>query len=527
MDQPDAHNFRLERTVLAHSHRLLLVEVVLLGASRRWRKAHFAQAANIWRWDALVNSLGLPETSNRFELPSEGRIEKWERHKGDYSAHTERVNSFVLHEIEAARTPLLRTLETQDMELTLTARERTTQGRDESRAFTTLFNEVSPETPSIGIKDMVQVAGHSLTLGTRAYESQKCKEDAPVISSLKDAGIGIAGMLNQHALAYGATGISSQMGSAVNALDPDAMPGGSSSGSGVAVANRFVDYALGTDTGGSVRIPASLNGVVGFKPTFGRLPMDGVAPLAPSLDHLGLMARNVKDTAAVFTAIDPSSHSCHGLRVAPGEEITLGLPRAYFLEELDQETRTSFEQLLRIMGRQENIRFVDIELSGAEIVASTQLAIMAREALETNLQLLRTRGDLLPEDVRLRLELGRWISDHTYQQAKSIQEFWKQSVEAAFGSCHAILLPAVPIKAPRLNDTTAQLTTIEVTVQNALTRLTAPFNLSGHPAVTLPFREPNRRIPLGIQLVGPFSCDLELLAIASAIEGFVATTGAE
>ena len=463
----------------------------------------------------------LAELAIQRALDSEGRIDLWELHRNEYQHHFDRLLAFGFPELAGRRAPMISELEFSLADTPLVAGPRNLRGREASLAFTSYFEEVPEGRPSAGIKDMIHVAGHSNTCATQAFEATRAENDAPIVSDLRAAGVGIAGMLNQHALAYGATGLSSEMGHAVNALDPEVIPGGSSSGSAVAVAAGLVDFAIGTDTGGSVRIPASLNGVVGFKPTYGRVPVDGIVPLAPSLDHVGLLARTVRDAAAVFSIIDPESSVGRGRQLSDEREIVIGLPRSYFLEELDDSTRESFNRLIQLLESVPQVRLVDIRLQGADLVAAGQLAVLAAQAMNVHLDLLRGRAELLPDDVRLRLELGMLVPSEAYEQALRFQKYWRRSVEVAFSSCHLLLTPTVPVNAPRVDSRTVRLSTVDVPMQAAVTRLTSPFNLSGHPAITLPFPETDRRIPMGVQMVAPWGADTKFLAVARVVESML------
>lgn len=399
-------------------------------------------------------------------------------------------------------------------------------GADESRAFTEVFSAVPGQQPAIGIKDMFAVERRSVGVGTRAYKSEPATADAAVVTRLRAAGVGIAGMLNMHALAYGATGLSSEIGPTVNAIDSSVMPGGSSSGSGAAVAGGYVDYALGTDTGGSVRIPAALNGVVGFKPTFDRVSCDGVVPLSETLDHVGALARTVSDLAAIFSVIDPDSTTGQGMSLVGTDTIIVGLPSHFFLDELDALTRTGFSKVVETLQADGRYQIVEVDLPGAELASAAHLSVLATEALRTNLEILRSHGDELPEDVRLRLELGSLVTADDYQHGLEFQRRWKASVEGSFASCHILLTPTLAAIAPSITNQPVRLSSGDFLPQAALTRMTAPFNLSHHPAVTIPFSVLGSAVPMGVQLVGPLNSDPELVGIAETVENILAGTPA-
>ena len=324
-----------------------------------------------------------------------------------------------------------------------------------------------------------------------------------------------------HSLAYGATGLSSDPHPVLNALDTSRIPGGSSSGSGVAVASGIVDFSVGTDTGGSVRIPAAANGVFGFKPTWGRIPTEGVVPLAPTLDHVGPIARSVTGVTQLFTTMDPETDPFSGLEICPGAELTVGVPHDYFLDELDEVVRASFEQFVASLSNHPGLRVVPVSLPGSSLTPAAQLGIMAPEALTSHLGLLQTRPDQLPPDVRLRLELGLLVTDQSYRRAMEFRNHWQNEVESAMKHVDVLLTPTLPCLPPRIDSTTVRLTSIETPIQKAVTRLTAPFNLSGHPAISIPFRMTPESFPIGLQLIGPLGHDLRLLAVADHIERII------
>lgn len=454
-------------------------------------------------------------------ISSEGRLDLWE-------ARRQGIAGKVAESKEAGMPPslpkspaLLGEVAFRDASRTVAARAGGSVSDDPLRAFTAVFDVEPAGTATVGLKDMIEVAGHANTAGLNQPPGGPADRDASVVARLREAGLGIRGMLDMDSLAYGVTGLTSQVGPAVNALDAEVVAGGSSSGSAVAVAAGLVDCTLGTDAGGSNRIPAALNGVVGFKPTYGRIPNDGVRPLAPSLDHLGPLARTVGEVAALFSVMDPDTPAGHALEVAETDEIVIGLPTSYFFDELDETTRSEMDRLMATLRSHERVRLVDVELPGVEGSASSANFIMAREALQANADLLRRAPETIPEAVRLRLELGVLIPDAVYEESLEFQGRWQSSVDAAFAECHVLLTPTIAAHAPRIGQRTVDLTSVTIPVAAALTRLVSPFNLSGHPALSIPFVSEKSLIPVGVQLVGPRDLDAEFLAVAEAIEEMI------
>lgn len=415
---------------------------------------------------------------------------------------------------------LLSEVETSPVSRTIRKAAHLQSADAQLNAFTKVFASTDDAggAVSVGVKDLIAVSGHATTAGTRAFTAPPATADSAAVARLRSAGLHVAGMLNLHALAYGALGTSSDWGAAVNALDPSVMPGGSSSGSGVAVGARLVDCALGTDTGGSIRIPAALNGVVGLKPTCDRVALSGTYPLAPSLDHVGPLARTVADTAALFSVLDPHSEPWTGVALRQDGPIVLGVLADEYADDLDKTSQRGFAQLLERLERHSTVRVVEIRLNALEQAAAAHLAVMSTEALRTNAGILRGSARKLPEDVRLRLELGLAVTPDEYSRGLRFQQWWRARVESAFTQCHALITPTLAVAAPRLGQSVVQLRSEEVPIQRALTRLTTPFNLSGHPAVSQPSDVLGAPQSFGVQLVGPMGLDRELLALAELLE---------
>lgn len=465
-------------------------------------------------------SCDLAAAAEAERISSDGRLELWEDHRAEVTARIEALQQAEMPPIRS-NPPMVSDMAFDDVAKPVTAQERRPAGSSDKRTFTAFLEEVPSHTPAAGLKDMIAVAGHAVTAGLDSYPSRPAPRDAPVVAALRKAGIGIQGMLDMDALAYGPTGMSSQTGPAINALDPTVLPGGSSSGSAVAVAAGLLDCSLGTDAGGSNRIPAALNGVVGVKPTYGRIPMAGVLPLAPSLDHVGPMARSVNAAAAVFSVIDPKTVSGRGLAIRGDQPIVMGIPSGYFFDELDAATRAAMDVLLQFLREHPRIRLVDVEIPHPEHAAVAQSVILTREALQVNSDLLRTHAAALPDLLRLRLELGLLVPSGAYKLARKYQERWRSTVDAAFTACHVLLTPTLPVRAPLIEQVAVGLTTTQLLTSTALARLVAPFNLSGHPALSIPFAGPKGEMPIGVQLVGPRNRDSELLAVAETVEALI------
>ncbi len=377
----------------------------------------------------------------------------------------------------------------------------------------------------VGIKDLMAVAGCQLTAGTRAFEPgaggrATAGAEAAAVTALRRAGATIRGTTNLHTLAYGATGKSSDWGIPVNPVVPGAIPGGSSSGSATAVAEGSAALTLGTDTSGSIRIPAALCGVVGLKPTRGLVSVAGCHPLSPALDHIGPLAGSVPVLAAGMAALagwagdadDPGWQ----LPQEPLDTPRLGVLGGYFDQGISAPVREALRQALaRLSGA--GTELADVTLPLARHIPGAQLAVLGTEALQSNLGTLRERGADLPADVRLRLEAGLARTPEQVATSQLLTQHWRHQVDEALRTCHALVSTTTAISAPPLEATHTRIDGVEVTVQFSMTRLTMPFNFSGHPAITLPFRDTEGTL-IGLQLIGRAGGDQDLLALAAYLE---------
>ena len=367
----------------------------------------------------------------------------------------------------------------------------------------------------VSIKDLIDVAGVPTTAASRVPAGAPPGADAPVVARLRAAGAIVIGKCNLHEFAFGTTGEDSAFGPARHPLDPDRSPGGSSSGSAVSVAAGMAWASVGTDTGGSVRIPAAACGVVGLKPTFGEVSCDGVVPLAPSLDHVGPLARCVADARLVFRALrgaDPA-------RPTARDPVTrrLGCPRPFFLEQLDAEVRTTFEQALdRLRTAGWDVR--DAPIRHAEDTPAVCLHLLLPEAAAAHAHGLDRHADRYCPDVRLRLELGRYVLAEDHVRAQRGRAVLADAVDAAIAGCDALVLPALAMPAPRLGAATVEIDGRPEPLRPLTLRLTQLFNATGHPAVSIPCGPTPDGLPCGLQLVGLRGRTDHLLDVAEACE---------
>ncbi len=360
------------------------------------------------------------------------------------------------------------------------------------------------------LKDLFHVVGIRTTAGSRILRSFRPSRNAAVVDRLLGAGCILLGKTNLHEFAFGATNINPHYGPVRNPWSLDRISGGSSGGSAAAVVAALAVASLGTDTGGSVRIPAAACGCVGFKPTHGLVPMDGIIPLAPSLDHVGPITRSVEDAAALLDAITGRDCS-RGLRRGV-RGMRIGIPRQYYFERLHSQVRQS---VLAAVSCLEDIggRTVDVDLHGMNETAELAGEITVAEALAYHWKWLDARAGDYGEDLRARMMARRGMSAVEYVQYRDRCNAYAARLVRALESCEVLAVPALPVPAPSIRDTEVSIGRTREDVRLALLRLTRPANLAGLPAISVPCGFTESGLPIGLQLVGkPFAEDLVLRA---------------
>jgi aspartyl-tRNA(Asn)/glutamyl-tRNA(Gln) amidotransferase subunit A len=367
----------------------------------------------------------------------------------------------------------------------------------------------------ISVKDLIDVAGTPTTSGS-AVAPRLPSRDAPIVKRLRDAGAIIIGKTNLHEFAFGTTSEESAFGPVHHPKDPSRSPGGSSGGAAVALVEGMCFGSVGTDTGGSIRIPSAVCGTVGLKATYGELPCDGIVPLSTTLDHVGPMARSVADVALMFNAM--SAHS-HALRVVDQRKYVFGVPEPYFCERLHPQVRSALDRTRQaLVGAGYEVRRVSIEQAAR--TAEVYLHIVLPEASWYHAPMLSAHPDRYSPGVRLRLEMGRYVLGEDYVRAMHLREVLRNAVNETLTSCDALLLPAQPIPAPELGATTVEVDGAREPVRAVMLRLTQLFNITGHPAIAIPAGTTDDGWPVGMQLVGHSDATGQLLDIAATLEAY-------
>ncbi len=378
-------------------------------------------------------------------------------------------------------------------------------------------------------KDMFDVAGAAVRYGSHVAGARRPRDTATVIQRLGDAGAIRLGALNMAEFALGPTGHNGAWGDVRNALDPAYMAGGSSSGSGAAVAACAAFGSLGSDTGGSVRIPAAANGIVGLKPTYGRLPRTGSMRLAPSIDVVGPLARSVRDCARLLSVVaghdggDPQSSR----RPVPDYEAELtrgvaglrvGVPRNHFYDVVTDDVGAAMQSSLAGLEAA-GARIVELDVPDVGPMAELSRAIVYSEATALHAGWLRERGDAYTPQVRVRASTGVAIPSTVYLEALMLRvPLLERFVGEVFSACDVLHTPTLPIPVPRLSEVDAGSGESLWAVLSRLVHCTAPFNFLGLPALAVPAASARNGMPTSVQLVGrPFSEGM-LLRVAAAHE---------
>jgi aspartyl-tRNA(Asn)/glutamyl-tRNA(Gln) amidotransferase subunit A len=368
----------------------------------------------------------------------------------------------------------------------------------------------------IAIKDLIDVAGTPTTSGS-AVPARLPAADAVTIERLRAAGAIIIGKTNLHEFAFGTTSEESAFGPVRNPIDVSRSAGGSSGGSAAALAAGMCFGALGTDTGGSIRIPSAACGTVGLKATLDEISCDGVVPLSTTCDHLGPMARSVSDVALLFDVM--RGRPPFGVARST-DTFTFGVPGPYFCDKLDPGTRDALDRA-RMAIEAAGHAVEDVEIEHAPRTADVYLHIVLPEAARYHAPALERFASSYCPGVRVRLEMGRYVLAEDYLRAMRLRAILTTAVDRALDGCHALLLPALAIAAPPLGVSTVDVGGSIEPVRAVMLRLTQLFNLTGHPAIALPAAQATDPLPRGIQLVGRRQQTERLLEIAAEVEGVV------
>jgi aspartyl-tRNA(Asn)/glutamyl-tRNA(Gln) amidotransferase subunit A len=339
----------------------------------------------------------------------------------------------------------------------------------------------------LAVKDLFDTAGLTTTYGSIVFADHLPERSAAAVRALEAAGYANVGKTNLHEFAYGVTSQNPHFGTVPNPIAPGRTAGGSSGGSAAALAAGLAEAALGTDSGGSIRIPAACCGVVGFKPTFGLVPLDGVFPLAPTFDHAGPMARSVEGCVRMMQAFVP------GFELPDGAEPKVGVA---WLEHCDPLVRERVQEAAQRL----NARAIDFPL-----VEDLVGPIFMREVADVHGDLFAEHADSYGDSVRAKIERCLTVTDSEYEAATRQREEYRERCEAAMEGFDVLLVPTLSFVAPPLPED-------ERSVREAMIRFTLPFNALGWPALALPAGPAEDGLPSSVQIVGRAGADALVLA---------------
>ena len=382
----------------------------------------------------------------------------------------------------------------------------------------------------IGLKDLFYTKGVRTTAGSKIERWAQFvpEEDATVVTRFKEAGAIVLGKLSMHEFAAGATGFNPHYGSPRNPWALDRITGGSSGGSGAAVAASLCAVAMGTDTGGSVRIPSTLCGIVGLKPTYGRVSRFGIVPLSWSLDHAGPMTKSVRDAALAMNAIsgydsrDPASAKIpvpdftaqldagvNGLR--------LGIPSEHFFDWAETEVAEAVQRAIGVL-EELGASVVEVSLPSVSTVRRFHMVIAESEAAAFHQETVLNHGDELTPNVRDRFEEGLMLTAVQYIQAQRARARVREEVRQALEQVDVLVTPTSLVTAPGIGQDTVATDEGEEPVLRLLSRNTQPFNDSGVPACTVPCGFDSSGLPVGLQIAGRAFDEATVLRAAHAYE---------
>ncbi len=373
----------------------------------------------------------------------------------------------------------------------------------------------------LGLKDLIDTAGVRTTAASAVFKDRIPTEDADVVRRLKDAGAVLLGKQNLHEFAYGGSSMISYYGEVRNPWNPACIAGGSSGGSAASVAADLCYGAIGTDTAGSVREPAALCGIVGLKPTYGRVSVRGVIPLSLSLDHIGPIARTVSDAAVILQAIagydardmnsvdTPVPDYLASLR-EESRSTRIGVPRKFFYEDLDPEIASAVEQALAVLGTIGN-------LSEIELDVPTDRTLQTAESYSYHAAFVSRSPELYQPETLRRIRKGEGFSAEEVGQRRREQQQIRREIPKVFGDLDVLVTPTTPVPAPAIEELKENPDLLRPR-EILLLRNTRPVNVWGLPAISIPCGFTSAGLPIGLQIIGPQWKEDRVLRLAYTFE---------
>ncbi|HSW10526.1 MAG TPA: amidase [Bacillota bacterium] len=374
----------------------------------------------------------------------------------------------------------------------------------------------------VAVKDVFDTAGVRTTCGSRILAGRIPEADAALVARLRRAGAIIVGKTNTHEFAFGVTTANPHHGTCRNPWNPGRVPGGSSGGSAVAVATGMCYLALGTDTAGSVRIPAACCGIVGFKPTYGLMSTQGIFPLSWSLDHPGTLTRTVTDAATAVTALTGIDHGRRDGEADLGG-LVVGLPAGWLDDRVRPEVKAAVQAAIGLLEKQ-GARVKEVPFPPVHPLLLSNRLIVLAEAGALHRPWLARQADAYGADVRARLELGQLLPAMDYLTGLRLRRELCEAVAATMQDVDLLLTPTLPVPPPRIGESWLEWPDGQEAAPDALIRLTAPFNVTGQPAISIPCRM-SGGLPAGVQIIGRWFEDRTVLGAALALESAQRTAG--
>ncbi len=374
----------------------------------------------------------------------------------------------------------------------------------------------------LALKDLIDTAGVRTTSASVLFQDRIPVEDAEVVRRLKAAGAVLLGKQNLHEFAYGGSSMISAYGEVRNAWNPEHIPGGSSGGSATAVAAGLGYGAIGTDTAGSVREPAALCGVVGLKPTYGRVSARGVIPLSPSLDHVGPIGRTVADVAAIFAAIAGHDAADKTSVNAPVEDyvaglgknlqpLRVGLPKKFFFDDLDAEVASAINHAIA------GLAAMGAEIRDLELSVPTDRTLQSAESYAFHADFVARSPELYQPETLCRIRTGQNVSPDVLLRCRSELEQARRDIAAVFVDVDVLVTPTTPIAAPAIAELKQNPDLLRPR-ELLLLRNTRPINVWGLPAISVPCGFTEAGLPIGLQIIGPHWGEARVLQVAHSYE---------
>ena len=457
------------------------------------------------------------DASDLFQFSARRDGEIWQHSAGEIAAL---VASRSLSPVDVANAFLARAEQRSDLNAFITLRRE--QVLKDAEELETKLRRGSSDLPLAGvpvaIKDALLVRGYPFTCGTKLIDPKVSTHDAEAVARLRNAGAVVIGTTNLDELGYAATGLHGPFGRIVNPAAPHRVPGGSSGGSAAAVAAGLAPVALGTDTGGALRIPASCCGIVGLKPTHGAISNDGFMLRSPTLDSIGPMTKTVADCALVYEVLAglPIGST---LGARPGSKaLRFAKPTNFFFEELDEEVAKAVGDAINLIAGA-GCAVKDTHIDDIELSPAAHFMTVGPEAAEVHWRLLVEKGQMLGDDLRARLEAGQFVLAIDYIKAQRIRQHLREKCIESLAGCDVMVTPTLVVLPPEISGSDVA---VAAKASGLLGRLTGPFNTNGLPAISIPCGIAQDGTPIGLHLAARPGDERTLMRAAYLCEKLLA-----